>query len=64
MTRVKISLIGADGLLHAEGIVDLAKLLDAHLIERNKRLYYFKPNVRIGNYIFEECSQPYVLTEF
>ncbi len=60
----KITLIGTDGSIHAEGIIELANIINCHLVEHNKRLYYFKSPSHISNHIFEECSQPYVITEF
>lgn len=63
MNKVQIILMNDDG-SSITGLVDLAKMLDTHLIKRNERIYYFKPSSKIGNYIFEECSQPYTITEF
>lgn len=65
MSKIIISLRDANGTEHAKGYVDIDKIQDAHLVERNRRLYYFKPGTsKIGSYIFEECNQPYIVTEF
>lgn len=64
MTKVHITLVSVDGSMHAGGLIDLMKIQDTHLVEHNKRLYYFKPSSTIGKYVFEECRLPYIIMEF
>jgi len=64
MAKMHITLIGKDGCEHASGIVEFGKVIDSHLVQHNGRLYYFKPSPSISNHVFEECEQPYIITEF
>lgn len=61
---IRVFLIGENGEGHASGMVSKEKIVNTHLIVHNKRYYYFKKITPEFYLHFEECEQPYIITEF
>lgn len=62
--QVKVRLLGEDGVLHGEGLVNTDKLANAHVLERNKHVYAFQKMEGSGLAIFKECGPPVFIDEF